>query len=62
MTSQSPQYVTPVMSYDSSLTGTSEIYNSQVFRFDSCSRAIFGGKRLIFQMKSQQEGCYSGCV
>ena len=29
MTSQSPQYVTPVMSYDSSQTGTSEINNSR---------------------------------
>ena len=27
MTSQSPQYVTPVMSYDSSKTGTSEMNN-----------------------------------
>ena len=38
---------------------------SQVFRFDSyysCCRAVFGGRRSIFQLKSQQEGCYSGCV
>ena len=35
----------------------------QAFRFDSyCSscRAVFGGRRSIFRVKSQQEGCYSG--
>ena len=34
----------------------------QVFGFDSYCRAIFGGRCSIFQVKSQQEGCYSGCV
>ena len=36
----------------------------QAFRFDSycsCCRAVFGGRHSTFQLKSQQEGCYSGC-
>ena len=28
----------------------------------SCCRAIFGGRRSIYRVKSQQGGCYSGCV
>ena len=37
----------------------------QAFGFDrccSCCRAVFGGRRSIFRVKSLQEGCYSGCV